>query len=98
MEKQRPQRSCIGCRQVKDKQSLIRIVRREDGRIRLDRSGRAKGRGAYLCPGGDCLEQAIKKGGFARSFRQVISPEDKALLIEEMCEFREKNSESDRSD
>lgn len=96
MEKLKPQRSCIGCRQVKDKQSLIRIVRREDGSIRLDPTGRAKGRGAYLCPGGACLEQAIKKGGFSRSFKQALSPEDKTLLIEEIGGLREKDTESDR--
>ena len=98
MEKQRPQRSCIGCRQVKDKESLTRVVRREDGSIRLDLSGKARGRGAYLCPGRDCLEQAIKKGGFARSFKQVLSPEDKALLIEAMSELGKKDPEFVRSE
>ena len=42
-----PQRTCIGCKEKKDKKDLIRIVKDKDGNITLDRTGKANGRGAY---------------------------------------------------
>ena len=55
-----PQRTCIGCREKKDKKELIRIVKDKEGNITLDRTGRANGRGAYICDNIQCLEKAIK--------------------------------------
>ena len=55
-----PQRTCIGCKEKKDKKDLIRIVKDKDGNITLDRTGRANGRGAYICDNIQCLEKAIK--------------------------------------
>ena len=56
--KKMPQRSCIGCNLKKDKKELIRIVKNKEGQIQVDPTGKAAGRGAYLCNSVDCLEMA----------------------------------------
>lgn len=55
-----PQRKCIGCAERRDKGDLVRVVRTPDGEIRLDSTGRAAGRGAYLCKRKKCLARARK--------------------------------------
>ena len=55
-----PQRKCIGCAERRDKGDLMRIVRTPDGEIRFDTTGRAAGRGAYLCKSKKCLARARK--------------------------------------
>ena len=55
-----PQRKCIGCNESKPKKELIRIVRTPEGEMLLDSTGRANGRGAYICNNIDCLQKAIK--------------------------------------
>lgn len=67
-----PQRTCIGCKEKKDKKDLIRIVRNKEGNIKLDRTGRANGRGAYICDNIECLEKAIKTKALARTFEMDI--------------------------
>ncbi len=74
-ERKRPQRQCIGCRQSKEKQELIRIVKTPEGEIVLDRTGRKNGRGAYLCNNEECLKKACKSNALSRSFRMNISEE-----------------------
>jgi predicted RNA-binding protein YlxR (DUF448 family) len=54
-----PQRSCVACRQVKSKRELIRVVRAPDGKILVDETGKANGRGAYLCRDRACWETGI---------------------------------------
>ena len=70
--KKMPQRTCIGCKEKKDKKDLIRIVKDKDGNITLDRTGRANGRGAYICDNIQCLEKAIKTKALARNFEMNI--------------------------
>ena len=55
-----PQRKCIGCAERRDKGDLVRVVRTPDGEIRLDSTGRAAGRGAYLCKSEKCLARGRK--------------------------------------
>jgi len=62
-----PQRTCIGCNTTKNKQDLIRIVKNKEGEIFLDRTGKANGRGAYLCDNIECLEKAMKTKKLARA-------------------------------
>ncbi len=45
-----PQRMCVGCREMKNKRDLIRVVRTPEGNIEIDPTGKKSGRGAYLCP------------------------------------------------
>ena len=65
-----PLRRCIGCRQMLDKNRLLRIVR-FDG-FSVDVSGKANGRGAYICKNLDCLKLAIKSKGLERSFKSKV--------------------------
>ena len=69
--KKKPQRQCIGWRQMKDKKSLIRIIKSDEG-IMIDETGKKNGRGAYVCPNRECIEKAIKTKGLDRSFGQFI--------------------------
>ena len=55
-------RTCIGCREAKPKQALIRIVRTPEHEIVVDPTGKANGRGAYVCPDKPCLTAATKSG------------------------------------
>ena len=70
--KNAPQRMCIVCREMKDKRDLIRVVRFKDGEVNIDLSGKANGRGAYLCKSEDCLNQARKKKSLERAFGEDI--------------------------
>ena len=54
MQKKIPMRQCVGCREMKAKKELVRVVRSPEGEISLDFRGKAPGRGAYLCPQTDC--------------------------------------------
>lgn len=75
MPKTDPQRSCLGCRVIADKDSLLRFVLAPDNSVVPDVGAKLPGRGAYTCYNNSCLESAIKKRQFGRAFRQdVISP------------------------
>lgn len=68
-------RTCAGCRSTKDKKELIRIVRRPDGSVAVDRTGKQNGRGTYLCPDVSCLQKAKKARSIERSLSVSISDE-----------------------
>ncbi len=68
-----PQRSCIGCNIKKDKKELIRVVKDKDGNISIDKTGKANGRGAYICNNVQCLEKAIKSKRLERTFEKSIN-------------------------
>lgn len=86
MGKNKPQRTCTGCRTVRNKDELIRIVHTPEGSFAADRTGRMNGRGAYICPSAACLEKAKKSGGLERSFRMKVPEEIYALLLEHFAE------------
>ena len=67
-----PMRSCIVCRECKDKSELLRVVKRPDGTVVIDRIGKEAGRGAYVCKNGDCMSTAVKKRVFNRTFKQQL--------------------------
>ena len=75
MEKKIPMRQCLGCREMKPKKELIRVVRSPEGEISLDFKGKASGRGAYVCPNPRCLKKAIKARALERAFSAQIPPE-----------------------
>lgn len=68
-------RTCIGCNQIKPKKELIRIVKNKQDEISIDRTGKANGRGAYICDKAECLEKAIKSKRLERNFETQINPE-----------------------
>ena len=70
-----PQRQCVGCREMKDKKALIRVVRSPEGTISLDFKGKLPGRGAYVCPNPECLKKARKSRALERAFDMAIPAE-----------------------
>ena len=56
-----PMRMCVGCREMKEKKELIRVVRSPEGEVSLDPVGKKPGRGAYVCRNADCLKRAIRQ-------------------------------------
>ena len=68
-----PLRTCVGCRSTKPKSEFIRVVRAPSGEVGIDLSGKANGRGAYLCPDKDCLVKATKRQGLAKALEVSIN-------------------------
>lgn len=73
--KKMPQRMCVGCREMKEKRALKRIVRSPEGEISIDETGKKNGRGAYLCPSPECLAKARKTRSLERAFAAKIPDE-----------------------
>jgi len=84
LEKKIPMRQCLGCREMKPKRELIRVVRSPEGAISLDFRGKAPGRGAYVCPNPQCLKKAIKGRALEKAFSASIPPEIYQRLEQEM--------------
>ena len=82
MQKKIPMRQCVGCREMKAKKELVRVVRSPEGEISLDFRGKAPGRGAYVCPQAECLRRAIKSRALERGLDCQIPQEicDQLLL------------------
>ena len=70
-----PMRRCLGCREQKAKNELVRVVRRPSGEVALDATGKMAGRGAYVCPAKSCLELAQKGKQLERSLGVSIPAE-----------------------
>ena len=85
-QKKIPMRQCVGCREMKPKKELIRVVRSPEGGISLDFRGKAPGRGAYLCPDAACLKRAIKAKALNRAFEVEIPQEIYEDLLAKMEE------------
>ena len=79
-----PLRQCIGCGEMKNKREMIRVIKTPEGEILLDATRRKNGRGAYLCPSGECLKKAVKNKGLERSFKMAIPKEIYENLEKEM--------------
>ena len=81
MPKKIPMRTCTGCGEQKQKRELVRVVKNKTGEISLDLTGKAAGRGAYICRKAECFMTAIKKKRFEKAFSCSI-PEEVVQLIE----------------
>ncbi|MCI6019576.1 MAG: YlxR family protein [Clostridiales bacterium] len=79
-----PMRQCLGCREMKNKKEMLRVIRTPEGDVCLDATGRKNGRGAYICPSMECLKAAMKNKGIERSLNVSIPKEVYDLLAEEM--------------
>ena len=80
-----PQRQCVGCRTMKNKKELIRVVKSPEGEISLDTVGRKPGRGAYLCPDSACLAKARKTRQLERALETAIPDEVYEKLEQQLC-------------
>lgn len=78
-----PIRTCIGCGEKKPKRELIRIVRQDD-KIIIDTTGKASGRGAYICVSLDCLNKALNKSKLSYALKCTVSSEDIEILKKEL--------------
>ena len=56
-ERKQPLRLCIACRELKDKRDLLRVVKNSEGKIFIDFSSKASGRGAYVCDNPECIKK-----------------------------------------
>ncbi len=79
-----PMRQCTGCREMKAKRDMIRVIKTAEDEICIDATGRKNGRGAYICPTMECLKQAMKSRGLERSLKTSIPENVYQQLEEEM--------------
>lgn len=84
MPKKIPMRQCLGCREMKPKPELIRVVRSPEGEVSLDFKGKKPGRGAYLCPQPACLARVRKSRALERAFSAPLPPDVYDALEREM--------------
>ena len=84
MQKKVPMRQCIGCREMKPKKELVRVVRTPEGEVLIDTRGKKSGRGAYICRDEACLKKAVKAKGLERAFGVAVSEDVFEALKEQM--------------
>ena len=87
-----PQRTCIGCREVKPKKELLRIVKSSEQDISIDTTGKKNGRGAYICKNENCLDMAIKNKRLSREFEMAI-PQELYDSLREQLKIQTVNNE-----
>ena len=80
-EKKIPLRMCLCCREMKPKKELVRVVMNKEGVIALDLTGKAPGRGAYLCREKECMKKLLKTRALDRGFGKTV-PEEIYLQIQ----------------
>lgn len=85
-----PMRMCLGCHEMKPKAELVRVVKDKENTIFLDLTGKANGRGAYICKNVDCLKKARKSKAIERTFSSDVSEE-----IYDRMEAELKNEQAD---
>lgn len=83
-QKKIPLRKCVGCHEQKTKKQLIRVVKNNQDEVFIDVTGKANGRGAYICPSQECLQKAAKKDLLSKALLKKISPEIYAGLEKEL--------------
>lgn len=75
MKKHEPLRMCIACREMKPKKEMLRVVRNADGEISADPTGKAPGRGAYICQNEECRKKLSGKKLLNKTFSTNVAPE-----------------------
>ena len=66
---------CLGCREMKPKTELTRVVKAPDGEVSIDLTGKKPGRGAYVCNNEDCYKRIVKSNAFSRAFKKKVPDE-----------------------
>ena len=84
MKKAQPLRQCVGCGEMKPKKELVRIVKTPESKILLDHSGKANGRGAYICLSAECYKKAVKSRRFEKAFSMQIPETVSEQIIREI--------------
>ena len=83
-QKKIPMRKCNGCGEQKPKKELVRIVKSPDGEVSLDLTGKASGRGAYICNNAECLKKARKSHRIDKAFEMAIPDEVYEQMLTEI--------------
>ena len=78
-----PLRMCVVCKEMKPKKELLRIVKNAEGKIFIDFTGKANGRGAYICNNLSCLQKCVKNKILNRVFETTIAEEIYTSLLED---------------
>ncbi len=81
-EIKRPLRQCIACRELKDKRDMLRVVKNSEGKIFIDFSSKAAGRGAYVCDNPECIKK-LRKGRLLNKNFSCAVPDEIYSAIEE---------------
>lgn len=76
MERKVAKRTCVGCGESSDKRAFVRVLRTSEGHVVIDSSGKASGRGAYLCSKGECFEAARRRRRIDSSLKVVLLDDD----------------------
>ena len=92
-QKKIPMRMCVGCREMKEKRSLIRVVRSPEGEVSLDAGGKKPGRGAYVCRNAECLGRAIRQKQLERQLEVQLTAEVAEALKEELAELKAEDAD-----
>ena len=82
-----PMRMCVGCREMKPKKELIRVVRSPEGVVSMDPVGKKPGRGAYVCRSEACLKRAIKQKQLERQLETSLTPEVADALAKALADL-----------
>ena len=88
---EKPQRSCLGCRQSHDRDTLIRYVLSPQGELVVDIEAKLPGRGAYTCVRQTCLRAALKQRQFSRAFKrevETMTPDEMTVRVEDIIQKR----------
>ena len=80
---------CIACREMMDKNGLLRIVRTPLGEIKLDTTGKVAGRGAYICDNTKCIETCLKKKLLNKVFSSEIPDEIYDYIKKEYANYKQ---------
>lgn len=83
MVKKVPLRKCIACGNMYDKRELIRVIRSSEGVYSIDFTGKANGRGAYVCNSEECINKCLKTKALNRAFKENIPDDIYRKLSEE---------------
>lgn len=86
-----PMRRCVGCMESKPKRELIRIVAENEESLHIDATGKANGRGVYLCPNRECFALARKKKAIGRNLGKHISEVQLERVFEELIAYEKKD-------
>lgn len=89
-DKKIPLRQCIACRELKEKRDMLRIVKNSEGRVFVDFSYKAAGRGAYVCANPDCLKK-LKKGKLLNKVFSCAVDDAVYAAVEEECVGKKQN-------
>ncbi len=79
-----PERMCIVCRNMKPKSALVRIVKNKENQLFVDKSGKASGRGAYVCKDGECSQRLLSVRALARAFHCEVAAEITENIMKEL--------------